>query len=248
MERRIGCIEAEFMKRKFLLTVFSSTLAFSAVIDGGKDFVYAESYKGVIDTTDSIRASSQEKTERSGGTIGEVLAADSVQIKSIGENSLAAKQKALSVAARRAFSSLLDQYTAELVEIDNPDSVLKEEALPPLSSFSDREINNCVYDYSIDNEKYSESVYICEVRYRFDSKKIISLLQNYNVKCRLSGINKPAGIEVAVYTKDFIRNSSKFPANDCVIKKYSAEYVVIFIKNCTKEKFAKLGLRYALLQ
>lgn len=179
--------------------------------------------------------------------VKEILATDSVEVKQSGRNSLVAKEKALSIAARKAFTSLLRDHETDLV--DPEDESGRVAAVLPLKdlTFSDREISDCVYDYSIENEKRSESVYICEVRYRFDSKQVVLLLQKHGVKCRSNGLEN-SNIKVVIYTEDFIRNSSRLYTKNCVVQKYSSEYVVLFIKNCTKEDFEKFGLRYALLQ
>lgn len=198
--------------------------------------------KFVLAGTYSAKKSS--KNDRS-DRLGEVLATNSVKIKRSGRNSLIAKEKALSVAARRAFSSLLHDHVADFVDLGDE---LETTSAPMLkdSIFSDREISNCVYDYSIENEKHSEFIYICEVRYRFDSKRVVSLLRKHGLKCRLDEPNN-SSIRVAVYTRDFILNSSNIYTKSCVVQKYSSDYVILLIRNCTKEEFEKLGLRYALL-
>lgn len=227
MKHRVVIVGALFSILNLLMTPNDSS------------FVLAETYAGVGAARKQERYSPSPKIRK----IAEILATDSIEIKQSGKNSLIAKERALAIAARRAFSSLLRDHGEDFVESSGEPQAaeLKD------STFSDREISNCVYDYSIENEKHSESIYICAVRYRFDSKRIVSLFQKHDIKCR-SDESNDSNIKVAIYSRDFIRNSAKIYTKNCVIQKYSSEYVVLFIRNCTKKEFEKLGLRYALLQ
>lgn len=154
-----------------------------------------------------------------------VLATDSIEIKQQSKNSLLAKEQALSIAMRKAFADLLKNR----LEIS--------ETLP---HFSEKEISDCVYDCSIENEKHSESTYICEVTYRFDESKVADLLNKHGIPYKTE--KKPASnTKIAIYTDDFIKNSNKL---DCVVEKFSSERVILTIKDFDIEEFKKLGIRY----
>lgn len=242
---------------RVLLVSLLMLFCFSGILqknESRSDFAYAEVYSGM-----NSRKARDFTPQRSGGSnkVAEILATDSIQIKQIGRNSLIAKEKALTIAARKAFSSLLSEHKADLIyekeingrALDGADHQKPENIQnSDTSILSDQEISNCIYDYSIENEKYSKSVYICEVRYRFDVGRVIFFLTKHGIECRSNEMDRDLGIKVAVFTRDFIKNIRKLREKDWVIQKYSSEYVVIFIRNCTKKEFENLGLRYALLQ
>lgn len=158
----------------------------------------------------------------------EILATDSIEIKQQSKNSLLAKEQALSIAMRRAFSDLLKN---RLEISDN------------LPTFSEKEISDCVYDCSIEHEKYSESTYICEVIYRFDENKLSSLLKKHGISYKAEK-EKVSSLRIAIYTDNFIKNSDRLNKLNCAVEKFSSEHVILIIKNQDIEEFKKLGIRY----
>lgn len=170
---------------------------------------------------------------------GRILSAESIEIKRKSENSLKAKESALSAALQKAFFRILVNRFGISDAKDNAQ----------INSISQKEMSNCVYDYSIENEKRSESIYICEIIYRFDEDKVINLLQKHGVISILDRKNKSefGDINVAFYTDDFIRSNDRFAEMQYVIKRFSSEYVVVTIKNCTIEDVRRFGLPYAQL-
>lgn len=157
-----------------------------------------------------------------------ILATDSIEIKQQSKNSLLAKEQALSIAMRRAFSDLLKN---RLEISDN------------LPTFSEKEISDCVYDCSIEHEKHSESTYICEVIYRFDKNKLSSLLNKHGISYKAEK-ETVSSLRIAIYTDDFIKNSDRLNNLNCAVEKFSSEKVILTIKNQDIEEFKKLGIRY----
>lgn len=162
-----------------------------------------------------------------------ILAADSVQVKQKSQNSLVAKEKALAIALKKAFVELVK----DRIGVSDGMSV---------STIPGKEINDCVYDYSIENEKHSASTYICEVLYRFDERKVVQLLDKYGIahEIKISAEEKSSSLRISVYTDDYIKVLSNL---DCVVEKFSPQIVVLKIKNYALEEFKKLGIRYAQL-
>ncbi len=166
-----------------------------------------------------------------------ILAADSIQVKQQSQNSLIAKEKALAIALKKSFMELLK----DRVGVSNKDNASVSSIIP------EKEINDCVYDYSIENEKHSASTYICEVSYRFDERKILQLLDKYGIahELKIQDETKSSFFRVSVYTTDYIKVLSNI--DYCVIEKFSPQIVILRIKNCTPEEFRKFGIRYAQL-
>lgn len=159
-----------------------------------------------------------------------VLAVGSVEIKQQGANSLQAKEKALCVAMRRSFNNLL---------ID------RLKLRRPLPSFSHREISDCVYDCSIDSEKHSDQIYIGEISYRFSEGKVASLLKKHGVKCNLISEDiKQSYLRVAIYSKDFEKIAS---LKSCIVESFSAERIIVKVRENSFEDFKKSGITYAQL-
>ncbi|MBR1735214.1 MAG: hypothetical protein IJ730_07240 [Alphaproteobacteria bacterium] len=166
---------------------------------------------------------------------GRILVADSVKVKQTSKNSLLAKEQALNIARKKAFFNLLKNR----LEINVNSSV---------SAISAKEISDCVYDYSIDQEKHSASIYICEVSYRFDEDKVLAVLDKYGVyyqgKKTDQSKNKNC-LRLALYTTDYIKLVAK--NFDCVVEKFTSRFVIVRIKNCTLEEFRKQDIKYAQL-
>lgn len=159
-----------------------------------------------------------------------ILAANSIEVKRQSRNSLHAKEQALSSALRKAFAESLRKQLGVSKQLPN---------------FSEREIGDCVYDCSIEKEKYSECMYICEVIYRFDESKVLSLLRKYGIAYKSTNVAPVVkNLRLAIYTDDFLNNFNRL---FCRVEKFSSERVIISIQNCSIEDFAKLGIRYARL-
>jgi len=152
-----------------------------------------------------------------------------MEIKEEGKNSLAAKQKALIKTARSAFKKILDKDKSAIV-----------------SSISDRQIQNCIYDYSIDQEKFSDSVYIGRISYRFSKKKVASLLSPLGIKIELE--EEPNNfIKLAIYMQDFMVNIKKLRELKIIVERFSSEKMIFRIEKNRVDQFRQLNVKYAQL-
>ena len=118
------------------------------------------------------------------------LEVNGITVKATDRNSLAAKQKALSGSMNRAFNRLLDSYFPEAVSLKNK---IREE-----------KIQDCVYDYSIDQEKFSGKTYIAKFSFRFSKEAVQKILRSHNIIGREE--KKSETTAVAIYTQDYLGN------------------------------------------
>ncbi|MDR1334095.1 MAG: hypothetical protein LBJ71_02660 [Holosporaceae bacterium] len=154
---------------------------------------------------------------------------DDIEIKQSGKNSLIAKQIALSSAMLSAFKKALAEE-------------LRDKSI--VASISLRQIRDCVYDYSIDQEKVSDSVYIGKFSYRFSKKKVASLLRSYGVNIKIED-EEEKKVKLAVYRNDFLRHASKLRELGARVKQFSDERVVFCINKDRLANFYRLRISYA---
>ncbi len=102
-------------------------------------------------------------------------------------NSLAAKSIVFSNALNRAFGRILQNYFPEV------ESLVEE--------VSEKDIQDCLYDYSIDQEKFSGTTYIARFSFRFSKDAVTRFLRHQNL---IDREEKNSGAEmVAIYTQDY---------------------------------------------
>ncbi|MBO4405711.1 MAG: hypothetical protein J5821_03185 [Alphaproteobacteria bacterium] len=118
------------------------------------------------------------------------LEVNGITVKATDRNSLAAKQKALSGSMNRAFNRLLDSYFPEAVSLKN--------------KIQEEKIQDCIYDYSIDQEKFSGKTYIAKFSFRFSKEAVQKILRSHNIIGREE--KKSETTAVAIYTQDYLGN------------------------------------------
>lgn len=159
---------------------------------------------------------------------------ENIEVKQKDRNSLLAKQRALSVASRMAFAKVISQ------ELNLDESVM--------DSISDNKIANCIYDYSIENEKHSDSFYIAELSYRFDKSLVGALLKKSGIKCDIENEKQDKqNIELVVRIEDYILKSNDLRRISHSVSSFSAEIVTFIIHKTSFVEFRKLGVRYAVI-
>lgn len=154
-----------------------------------------------------------------------------IETKQEGQNPLAAKQTALVKSARRAFDKLV---SAEFNE-------------STIDGVSDKQIQDCIYDYSIENEKYSDSFYIAKFSYRFSKKKVLALLKIYGIDSGAEETVLPNEIKIVIYTKDFIRYYEDLKELKIQVERFSGESTFIKIERNNIKKIRELRIKYAQL-
>ena len=149
-----------------------------------------------------------------------------ITVKTSARDSLSAKQKALSIATERAFNKLID--------INFPEATRLKGKL----SFT--QLRDCVYDYSIEQEKFSGTVYIAEFSFRFAEDKLLKLFRFY-------GISEPETkakiLKMTIYTKDYLDNPKIF--KDVSIHSFSREKMTISISSEFKKRLKEKNIKFA---
>jgi hypothetical protein len=161
---------------------------------------------------------------------GDFFAVENIEIRQEDKNSLIAKQKALSKSLYVAFAKLLlDKFNVNAAKF----------------RISEKQRNDCIYDYSIEHEKYSDSVYIAKISYRFSRLNVINTLRKNGVNVDDNTIeNDEKQIKIAIDLAYFIDNYGNFKNLDYVFEKFTSEKIVLAIKNISIEDFEKLDIEY----
>jgi hypothetical protein len=103
-----------------------------------------------------------------------------------------------------------------------------------------------LYDYSIDQEKFSDSVYIVRISYRFFKKKTALLLRSYGITIDFKDEEEKV-MKIAVYLEDFLKHAEKMHDMKVDVEKFSDERVIFRISKRRLKDFYKLRIRYAQL-
>lgn len=155
---------------------------------------------------------------------------ESIKIKEHAKSSMDAKRKALSSSAHKAFQKLMDDLS---VTLDG--KILK--------SINVNMIQDCVHDYSIENEKYASSSYAAEISYSFSKKKIHNLLahKGYNISnLKIENDNK----KITIYLSDYIAHFNELRDLNTKIERLSDTICCFKANDSDAEKIKKLRIRY----
>ena len=167
----------------------------------------------------------------------DLLDSVSVEIEQKGDNPTVAKDKALKIAARFAFE---DALATQL------DCQIKT------GSITDNQISNCIYEYDIEDEKYSASIYIAKITYRFNYRMVAELLRNRGISFAEKVVAQPEKAQkknvrkqkILMRTDDFINAVSKSNF-DYRVEKISKKRIIL---NADSEKLDSMKAPYLKLK
>jgi hypothetical protein len=154
-----------------------------------------------------------------------------IEVKQRESNSLIAKQNALRQATNLAFKKMIQ------TELD--------QNFPSINSISNPQIQDCIYEYSIDQEKFSDSVYIGKISYRFSKNKVMALLKSYGLEIKPE--DKVKIVRLSVYLKDFLIHEKKLREMKVIIEKFSDNKIIFSINGEHIKRFRRLRIKYARL-
>ena len=168
----------------------------------------------------------------------DLLDSVSVEIEQKGDNPSVAKDKAIEIAARFAFKDAL------MMQLD---------CHAKIDSITNDQISNCLYEYVIENEKYSASVYIAKITYQFNYRLVAQLLRNQGIsfsekivenseKPQKKNVNKQ---RILMRTEDFINAISKKTDFDYRIEKIAKKRIIL---NINSEKLLNIKVPYLILK
>ena len=155
------------------------------------------------------------------------LEVNGVTSKATGVNSLAAKQSVFSNALNRAFGRMLENYFPEV-------SALQEK-------IEEKVIQDCVYDYSIDQEKFSGRTYIARFSFRFSKKAVKKLLLSRNMLAQ-ERRESEAKI-VAIYAQDYLQKYDQLKNYKVIM--FSPKKVILEISESESKNFLNAGVVFA---
>lgn len=153
-----------------------------------------------------------------------------VGIKQAGQNSLIAKQKALHNSARKAFDRVINRDFREFSSY--------------AEYVSTQQIQNCIYDYSIKHEKFSNSFYIADFSYRFSADKIAEALNRFGAN--IKRVSHGKFVYVGIYRDDFVNNADALQQIEVEVVRFSSVRVVLKVFDL--DKFKQLNIDYVELQ
>jgi hypothetical protein len=163
---------------------------------------------------------------------GDYFSVGGIEVKQKDRDTQSAKQKALKVAFRSALAKVISA-TLGL------DSSVTE-------GISDQQISACMYDFSIDSEKYSDCFYIAELSCRFNKNDVYDLLQNRGIGLAVAVDEKNSEkMQIALYLQDFIDNVARLDNICTAVKCFSGEIIILEMAKDSLDVVKKMGIRYA---
>ena len=171
---------------------------------------------------------------------GEVDLLDSVcvEIEQKGDNPSVAKDKAIKIAARFAFEDALDTQL---------------NCHAKTTSITDNQISNCLYEYVIEDEKYSASIYIAKITYRFNYRLVAGLLRTRGINFSEKIVKKSETPQkknvptqkILMRTDDFMNSISKKSNLEYRIEKIAKKRMIL---NADPEKLDAMKAPYLKLK
>ena len=172
--------------------------------------------------------------------IDEVDLLDSVcvEIEQKGDNPSVAKDKAIKIASRFAFE---DALASQL------------DCNAKITSITDNQISNCLYEYVIEDEKYSASIYIAKITYRFNYHLVAGLLRNHGINFSEKVVEKSEKPQkknvqkqkILMKTDDFMSSVSIKSNLEYRIEKIAKKRIIL---NADTEKLDDIKAPYLKLQ
>lgn len=173
----------------------------------------------------------------------ELLEPVCIEIEQKGENASVAKKEALEIALKFALKdAIADQLNCSEKLVDG---------------ISKKQIASCLYEYVVENEKYSDSVYIAKISYKFKKKNIIAILKDLDIEVKEKITKEKEADQVRkikkrhkllISTSDFknyVLGRKNFFFD---IEKISKERVLIVVDNNGMEKMKDIPITYQKLK
>lgn len=145
-----------------------------------------------------------------------------VEVRVQAKNSFVAQQEAQNSAMLKAFSKVLQK------EFSNLSADIS-------SRFTDQEISSCLCDYSIDKEKFSQTVFVGKFSFRFHRDRVALLLKKHGFDIPLNQYTEKATSYV-VLRSVFEQHPYLFWENGAKLKKINSEKVVFSMDKKNAEK------------
>ena len=166
-----------------------------------------------------------------------------IEIEQKGENASVAKKEALEIALKFALKdAIADQLNCSEKLVDG---------------ISKKQIASCLYEYVVENEKYSDSIYIAKISYKFKRKNVIAILKDLNVEIEEEIVKEKKTDQVQKIKKQHKLLVSMSDFKNYVlgrknlffdIEKISGERVLIVVDDNGMEKMKDIPIKYKKLK
>ena len=173
----------------------------------------------------------------------ELLEPVCIEIEQKGENASVAKKEALEIALKFALKdAIADQLNCSEKLVDG---------------ISKKQIASCLYEYVVENEKYSDSIYIAKISYKFKRKNVIAILKDLNVEIEEEIVKEKKTDQVQKIKKQHKLLVSMSDFKNYVlgrknlffdIEKISGERVLIVVDDNGMEKMKDIPIKYKKLK
>ncbi|MBE6446946.1 MAG: hypothetical protein E7015_00430 [Alphaproteobacteria bacterium] len=155
---------------------------------------------------------------------------DEISEKIVDSDLIRAKQKALDAAKARGFQ--------ELIVLRYPEAESVREKV------NSNQIQRCIFDYSISNEKMAGNSYSAKFSFRFDKKRVNTLLAEYGIKISDSSESPLSDYSlIAIYRADY--PACQDILTSFTVVKFSGKRIVLKINKSQKSVLLKHRIRFA---
>lgn len=144
-----------------------------------------------------------------------------VEVRVQAKNSFVAQQKAQNSAMLKAFSKVLQKEFSNL-SVD-------------ISGFTDQEVSSCLCDYSIDKEKFSQTVFVGKFSFRFHRDRVALLLKKRGFDIPLNQYAENV-TRYVVLRSVFEQHPDLFWENGAKLEKFNSEKVIFSMDEESAEK------------
>lgn len=151
-----------------------------------------------------------------------------IEVKQVDINGYKAKQKALDTSIKKAFDSLL---STEFPQINTTSA-----------NFTVNNLQSSIYDYAIDFEKISDTVYVGRFTYRFKRDGVVQLLRNAGHNVQIATTSDR--VRVAFPRSDYVANIKELRKFHMHIQEFDEMRVVCIIDAKLVNSLDKLSIRY----
>lgn len=155
------------------------------------------------------------------------LEINGITSKASSVNSLAAKQSVFSNALNRAFGRMLSTYFPKARSLEG--------------EVQEKTIQDCLYDYSIDQEKFSGRTYIARFSFRFSKKTVQKLLRKHNLLDQEEARSESE--IVAVHTQDYLSKYDQLKEYKVVL--FSPKRIILEVPEADLKTFLNSKVAFA---
>ena len=167
-------------------------------------------------------------------SFGDYISIDDISEKVRWSDLVQAKQKAFDSALAKGFNELIAERYPEALSLQNKVEL--------------KQIHDCVFDYSISNEKAAGNSYSASFSFRFDSQKVNQLFAQHGIKTKIEFEQKKDFV-VAIYRSDYPKCYNLFNSHsnkvDITVVRFSGKVVILKSSEDIRQILRENNIRFA---